>query len=123
MRRSVALVVLVGLAAAGCEAAEGACSIDLLCAGPVERFGVGGRGAGGRFMVRDLDGDGRAEWVAVSEALGTLAVTWGASGQATSWSLGQAPADLVIADVDGDGRLDLVGLSRAGTLFVRGARG
>src|SRR5690606_12274321 len=74
------------------------------------------------LRVADADGDGRYDLVVSDEE------------QTHVWLLGDdgprrvTVADVSLeaaefADVDGDGRLDLVGLSRAGTLFVRGARG
>ncbi|WP_434422064.1 FG-GAP repeat domain-containing protein [Nannocystis pusilla] len=110
-------IALLATLAAGCELASEQCSIDQVCATPGERFGVGG-GGGGPALVRDLDGDGAAEWVAVSPSLGTLTVAWGWSGAAQTWPIGQAPAGLVIANVDGDGRLE-----RRGAAGGRGGRG
>ena len=59
----------------------------------------------------DLDGDGVRDIVAASAAAGTLTAFWGrvggSTGAATTWSIGQEVAGLVVADLDADGLLDL----------------
>ncbi|MCY1056181.1 VCBS repeat-containing protein [Nannocystis sp. SCPEA4] len=111
----------LALLAAGCEMASEQCSLEQVCAVPGQRFGVGGGSGSG--LVRDLDGDGRAEWVSVSPGLGTLTVAWGWTGAAETWSIGQAPGGLALGDVDGDGKLDVaVPLAGEGVVaLLRGA--
>lgn len=89
---------------AACEQAP-PCSFAQACAPAGERFGVGSEPT--RMLLRDLDGDGELEFVAVSRRPGTLAVGWGWREKFETWSIGQEPVDVAIGDVDGDGRLDV----------------
>lgn len=82
----------IALAGPACQPAEPVCAIAQVCGPSGERFGVGSDPA--RTLLRDVDGDGRLDFVAVSQRPGTLAVGWGWRGDYETWSIGQEPVDL-----------------------------
>lgn len=100
------IVIVAAVALVGCEMAERTCSVGHVCETPAERLGVGS--APGELALRDVDGDGTLDLVAISPPLGTLTVAWGWSGAVETWSVGQLPEALAFGDVDGDSRLDVV---------------
>lgn len=79
------------------------------------------------IRVLDVDGDGRYELVGASSAAGTVTVVWSLGWSevgATTWSIDQEVAGLVVADLDGDGRLDVAtALPRADAVAVLRGRG
>src|SRR5690606_5778166 len=89
------LAALILLALVGCELAERQCGVAQVCAEAAERLGVGSQPE--QIALRDLDGDGVLDLVAISPELGTLAVTWGfglVDPVTDTWPIGQEPGDL-----------------------------
>nr|WP_263430305.1 VCBS repeat-containing protein [Nannocystis pusilla] len=83
------------------------------------------------LVVADLDGDGSRDLVGASGPAGTITVLWGEgddpgwiSDTATTWSIDQEVAGIVVADLDDDGHLDLAtALPRADAVAVVRGRG
>lgn len=63
------------------------------------------------LAAADLDSDGKIDLVVASELRGTLSVFWGQpsglKAAATSWSIDDELAGVLVADIDADGYLDI----------------
>ncbi|MCY0989143.1 VCBS repeat-containing protein [Nannocystis sp. ILAH1] len=80
------------------------------------------------LTIVDVDGDGVRDLVGASGPAGTVTVLWGGdtgfAGSATTWSIDQEVAGIVVADLDDDGHLDLAtALPRADAVAVVRGRG
>ncbi|WAS94169.1 FG-GAP repeat domain-containing protein [Nannocystis punicea] len=80
------------------------------------------------LTLADIDGDGTRDLVGASGPAGTITVAWGGdggfTGTATTWSIDQEVAGIVVADLDDDGHLDLAtALPHADAIAVVRGRG